>query len=185
MIKTKLIAAAALTLGLAAIAPTQALAQVGVSVVIGNAPPPARFESIPPPRGGYVWAPGYWNWDGYRHVWVTGHWLPERHGYRYNPAQWVRVDNGWRLSQGGWGNYYEAPAPRPYYHEAPAPRPYYNEPRGYYGDGRRHDRDHDGIPDRYDRDRDNDGVPNRYDRDRDGDGVPNRYDSRPDNPHRR
>ncbi|MGJ7507806.1 thrombospondin type 3 repeat-containing protein [Variovorax sp. GT1P44] len=33
-------------------------------------------------------------------------------------------------------------------------------------------------------DRDHDGIPNRYDRDRDGDGVPNRYDSRPDNPYR-
>ncbi|MEJ8812626.1 hypothetical protein WKW77_16190 [Variovorax ureilyticus] len=33
-------------------------------------------------------------------------------------------------------------------------------------------------------DRDHDGIPNRYDRDRDGDGVPNRYDRRPDNPYR-
>ena len=28
----------------------------------------------------------------------------------------------------------------------------------------RHDRDHDGVPDRFDRDRDNDGVPNYRDR---------------------
>ena len=49
----------------------------------------------------------------------------------------------------------------------------------------RHDRDRDGIPDRFDRDRDNDGVPNRFDRDRDNDGVPNRYDARPNNPYRR
>lgn len=34
------------------------------------------------------------------------------------------------------------------------------------------------------RDRDHDGIPNRYDRDRDGDGVPNRFDRRPDNPYR-
>lgn len=33
-------------------------------------------------------------------------------------------------------------------------------------------------------DRDRDGVPDRYDRDRDGDGVPNRADRRPDNPYR-
>ena len=50
------------------------------------------------------------------------------------------------------------------------------------------DRDHDGIPNRFDPvynprwDRDGDGIPNRYDRlynppwDRDGDGIPNRYD---------
>jgi hypothetical protein len=34
------------------------------------------------------------------------------------------------------------------------------------------------------RDRDHDGIPNRYDRDRDGDGVPNRFDDRPNNPYR-
>jgi hypothetical protein len=37
----------------------------------------------------------------------------------------------------------------------------------------------------YVHDRDHDGVANRYDRDRDGDGVPNRYDRRPDDPYRR
>ena len=37
----------------------------------------------------------------------------------------------------------------------------------------------------YVHDRDRDGVPNRYDRDRDGDGTPNRYDRGPDNPYRR
>ncbi len=44
---------------------------------------------------------------------------------------------------------------------------YRQQYRGY-----RHDRDHDGIPDRMDRDRDNDGVPNWR-------------DSRPNNPYRR
>ena len=34
------------------------------------------------------------------------------------------------------------------------------------------------------RDRDHDGIPNRYDRDRDGDGVPNAFDDRPNNPYR-
>ncbi len=37
----------------------------------------------------------------------------------------------------------------------------------------------------YVHDRDADGVPNRYDRDRDNDGVPNRYDPRPNNPYQR
>lgn len=35
------------------------------------------------------------------------------------------------------------------------------------------------------RDRDHDGIPNRYDRDRDGDGVPNRRDAFPNDPRRR
>jgi hypothetical protein len=63
------------------------------------------------------------------------------------------------------------------------------------------DRDHDGVPNRYDRhndngalgDRDHDGVPNAFDHrndnramgDRDHDGVPNRFDSSPNNPYRR
>jgi hypothetical protein len=63
------------------------------------------------------------------------------------------------------------------------------------------DRDHDGIPNRYDRrddrgalgDKDHDGVPNAFDRrndngprgDRDHDGVPNAYDRNPNNSYRR
>lgn len=34
------------------------------------------------------------------------------------------------------------------------------------------------------RDRDHDGIPNRWDRDRDGDGVPNRLDAWPNDPRR-
>src|SRR6185436_16489451 len=37
-----------------------------------NVPPPAvRYEAVPAPRRGYIWAPGYWGWNGYRHVWVA------------------------------------------------------------------------------------------------------------------
>lgn len=168
MLKSKLIAAAALALGAAALAPTTALAQVDFSLVIGNAPPPLRYESLPPARHGYVWAPGYWRWDGYRHVWTAGHWLRERPGYHYNPSQWVRVDNGWGWREGGWSVYDN----RQHYVQSPSYS--YREPyrdHRYYDRGRRHDRDHDGVPDRYDRDRDNDGVPNRV-------------DERPNNPYR-
>ena len=34
-------------------------------------------------------------------------------------------------------------------------------------------------------DRDNDGIPDRWDLDMDNDGVPNAYDNRPNNPYRR
>jgi hypothetical protein len=58
---------------------------------------------------------------------------------------------------------------------------YYSSEPAYvydgYSRGYRHDR-------RGFRDRDHDGVPNRFDRDRDGDGVPNRADSFPNNPRR-
>jgi hypothetical protein len=242
-----LLAATMLTLSAAAFVPTLASAQVGVSVVIGNAPPPPRFESVPAPRSGYVWAPGYWNWDGYRHVWAGGHWERERVGGYWRPAEWVRADGGWRLSPAGWVmadagpsrvDYITVAPPPPRYERIPDPRPgyvwspgywewranrhvwiggnwiasrpgyVYAQPRWVERDGRwfreearwergpNGDRDHDGIPNRYDRhddrrdhrgdrhgygDRDHDGIPNRYDRDRDGDGVPNRYDAHPDN----
>ena len=240
-----LFATALLALSAAAFAPAVASAQVGVSVVIGNAPPPPRFESIPAPRSGYVWAPGYWSWNGYRHVWIGGRWEVERVGSYYRPSEWVQDGGGWRFVPGGWivseparVDYITVAPPPPRYEPIPAPRPgfiwspgywdwrgnrhiwisggwvasrpgyVYTEPRWVQRDGRwlreearwergpYGDRDHDGIPNRYDRhdnrydhyrgrgDRDHDGVPNRYDRDRDGDGVPNRYDRHPDNPRR-
>jgi hypothetical protein len=76
-----------------------------VVVTRGVAPPPPRFERVPPPRRGFVWVPGFWRWDGYahRHVWVGGHWVRARPGYRYVPARWERVGPGWRFHGGYWG----------------------------------------------------------------------------------
>jgi len=107
-------------------------------VFIRIAPPPPRVERVPPPRHGFVWVPGHWDWNGRRHVWVHGTWLRERHGYRYVEPAWVERDGRWQMERGRW---------------------------------ERHDRDHDGVPD-------------RRDHDRDGDGVDNRHDRRPDNPNR-
>jgi hypothetical protein len=248
-------AAAMLALSAAAFAPATASAQVGLNIVIGDAPPPPRFESVPVARRGYVWAPGYWNWDGHRHVWAAGRWEAERRGAQYRRAEWIRDDGGWRLDQGGWAtvdsrpvevDYITVAPPPPRYERVPPPRSGYVWAPGYWDwRGNRHiwidgnwvgarpgyvysqprwiehggrwqrqesrwergpngDRDHDGIPNRYDRhdnggyrddhrndyrhegrrDQDHDGVPNKFDRDRDGDGVPNRYDHRPDNPRR-
>lgn len=71
-------------------------------VVIRNAPPPPRFEHVPPPRPGFVWAPGYWRWDGYRHVWVSGYWIRERPGWHYHPGVWVQRGPGWHYHPGYW-----------------------------------------------------------------------------------
>lgn len=97
-------AAAMLAISTAAFAPVQAMAQnqSSVSIVISSAPPAPRFESVPAPRSGYVWAPGYWNWNGQRHVWNEGQWLRERSGNQYRRAEWVQENNRWRLNQGGW-----------------------------------------------------------------------------------
>lgn len=93
---------AACTLGIAALAPLHASAQISFSVNIGQEPPPVRYEPAPPPRSGYVWAPGFWDWDHHEHVWVAGHWEPARAGYLYAPAEWRHEGGEWRLYRGGW-----------------------------------------------------------------------------------
>ena len=98
-----ILAATALTIfSASALLPVQAVAQVGVNIIIGTPPPPPRYERVPPPRNGYVWAPGYWNWDGHRHIWAGGHWEPVRRGYRYDRPEWRQGHNGWELQRGGW-----------------------------------------------------------------------------------
>jgi hypothetical protein len=101
----KLALVAGIGLALASVSYTPpASAQVVVDVV-GVAPPPPRFERVPPPRRGWVWAPGYWRWDGYyrRHVWVGGYWMRERVGYRWYPGAWQQAGPSWRWRAGYWG----------------------------------------------------------------------------------
>jgi hypothetical protein len=107
MIKNSLLtalAAAAISMP-ALVAPamvTPAAAQVDLNVSIGVPPPAPIYEAVPAPRMGYVWAPGYYRWDGGRHVWMAGHWMEERRGYHWVPDRWARVDGGWRHDHGHW-----------------------------------------------------------------------------------
>jgi hypothetical protein len=144
-------------------------AQTHVSISVHNAPPAARYEPVPAARKGYVWSPGYWNWNGHRHVWEKGHWERVRPGYAYQRPQWRQARHGWHLERGGWER-------RQHQHVN------VRADRDRDGIPNRYDRDRDGVPNQYDRDRD--GVPNRVDRDRDGDGIANRHDQRPNNPYR-
>lgn len=100
--KRILCAAAVIAMTAGAFMPLQASAQIGVSIVIGNPPPAPRYERIPPPRDGYIWAPGFWDWDGGRHVWVEGHWERMRGDSEYYRPQWREGRNGWELDRGGW-----------------------------------------------------------------------------------
>ncbi|MEP6739295.1 MAG: YXWGXW repeat-containing protein [Caldimonas sp.] len=92
-----------------------------VSLDIRVGPPAPRVELVPAPRRGYLWTPGYWDWRGRRHVWVGGNWVRERPGYVYAHPGWVQEGDHWRLNRGAWN-------------------------RGPGGD-----RDHDGVPNRFDR----------------------------------
>ncbi|AVS89980.1 hypothetical protein C8238_18470 [Paracidovorax avenae] len=67
-----------------------------------SAPPPPRYERVPPPRRGMVWEQGHWEWRGRGHVWVPGHWLRARPGYVYRQPGWVQQGSRWEMRRGGW-----------------------------------------------------------------------------------
>ena len=98
----------------------------------------------PAPRVEAVPAPRH----GY--VWVPGYWDYRGHRHVWVAGSWVRERRGYRYVTPHWVERNGA----------------WVMERGRWDHG----------------DRDHDGVPNRYDRDRDGDGVPNRFDRAPDNP---
>ena len=93
-------------LSLLAAVPIGANAQVSVNInvpgLVMQAPPPPRYEALPPPRGGYVWVPGRWAWDGRAYAWRRGDWRPARAGYAYAPGRWVEDRGGWRWTEGDW-----------------------------------------------------------------------------------
>jgi len=66
------------------------------------APPPPRVVITPDVRAGYVWAPGYWRWNGHQHVWVDGRYLRERRGYHWRPAHWETRRGRYHFEQGHW-----------------------------------------------------------------------------------
>ena len=107
------------TLGIASVP-----AAAAVGIYLEAAPPAPRYEVVPAPRRGFVWAPGYWNWRHGHYAWVRGHWIRERHGYYWHPDRWERRDGRWVLERGGWRH-------ERWEHERFA----------------RRDRDHDGVPD--------------------------------------
>ena len=128
----------ALFLGLcmaASVVAVPTIASAGVAIDIDLAPPPVRVETVPPPRAGFVLAPGYWDYRGHDHVWVRGRWVAERHGYHWVPDRWDHGPNGWSHVAGRWDRNGNG-VPDRYEHRAD------NRPMG--------DRDHDGIPNAYD-----------------------------------
>jgi hypothetical protein len=95
--KTLLAVAAALSISL----PT-AMARTNVDLELNFGPPAPIYEAVPPPRVGFVWAPGFWDYDHNRHVWRKGHWEHERHGQRWAGGRWVEHDGRWHLDRGHW-----------------------------------------------------------------------------------
>jgi len=65
------------------------------------APPAVRVERYLP-REGYVWAPGYWEWNGSSYHWVSGTYLLERRGAHWVADRWDQVGTHWQHVAGHW-----------------------------------------------------------------------------------
>jgi hypothetical protein len=83
--------------------PLAASAAVFVSVAIG---PPVLPVYAPPPIPGpaYIWAPGYWAWDGAGYYWVPGTWvLAPAPGLLWTPGYWGWSTGLYVWHAGYWG----------------------------------------------------------------------------------
>ena len=78
--------------------PARARAFVDIEV----RPPPDRVVVVPAPRSGYVYAPGYWRWNGRTHVWVDGRFLRERRDAHWIPAHWEERHGRYHFEEGHW-----------------------------------------------------------------------------------
>jgi len=99
-IRTLLLASA---VGAAAVA-SPAIARDNVAFAVSVGPPPPRVEYVPPPRPGYVWAPGYWNWNGHHHVWVKGHYMRGHRHAQWVPDHWEQHGDRWYHERGHWSH---------------------------------------------------------------------------------
>jgi WXXGXW repeat (2 copies) len=86
--------------------PAPAAAQIGVVVSVQLAPPELPvYEQPPMPEVGYVWTPGFWQWDastGY--YWVPGTWIqPPTVGVLWTPPYWGWSDGLYIFHGGYWG----------------------------------------------------------------------------------
>ncbi len=76
-------------------------------VIVEIAPPPVRVErvTVARPGTGYVWARGYWDWDGDSWAWVPGRWvIAPVAGATWIAPRYIRISNGWRYVPAHWSS---------------------------------------------------------------------------------
>ncbi|QWT21413.1 YXWGXW repeat-containing protein [Bacillus sp. NP157] len=99
-VATLLLCTAALALG--GCAPKPRLERNATVVVVKRDPPVEVTEVDPGPREGWVWARGYWAWNGHDYDAVRGHWERVRPGYHYIHPHWENRKGQWILLTGTW-----------------------------------------------------------------------------------
>jgi hypothetical protein len=91
------------SLGIATVSLLGASAAFAETDIVSNvAPPPARAERAPPPRDGYIWGAGHWEWRGHAYSWVSGTWISERRGAHWTPDRWEQQGEQWHFLPGHW-----------------------------------------------------------------------------------
>src|SRR5271154_7329001 len=78
--------------------------QVRVGISVGFGPPAIPVYDQPIcPGDGYLWTPGYWDWDG-DYYWVPGTWVePPEVGFLWTPGYWGWGDSAFFFHEGYWG----------------------------------------------------------------------------------
>lgn len=74
--------------------------------IVEIAPPAVRVERVTvAPGPSYVWARGYWDWDGDSWAWVPGRWVAAPvAGARWIAPVYTRVSTGWRYVPAHWSS---------------------------------------------------------------------------------
>ncbi|HWX33385.1 MAG TPA: YXWGXW repeat-containing protein [Steroidobacteraceae bacterium] len=97
---TRLLLALSLAIGASTLLP--AVASAGAEIVTDTPPPAERVEHAPPPRDGYVWGAGHWEWNGRSYRWVSGTWITERRAAHWVVDRWEQVGPHWHYIAGHW-----------------------------------------------------------------------------------
>ena len=94
-------------LGQIPVPPPPPLPNLEVRVVAAEPPPPRREVIVYDRRPGpdYIWANGFYDWQGDGWVWVEGRWvLRPASSVSWVRPRYVRVEEGWRYEPAHWSN---------------------------------------------------------------------------------
>jgi len=78
--------------------------RVRAAVYVPTGPPPPVAEVVTvTPGPGYVWVPGYHQWNGSAYVWVSGRWeIGPNPRARWVGGHWQHSGRGWYWVPGHW-----------------------------------------------------------------------------------
>jgi hypothetical protein len=79
------------------------LAVQAADIYVDVAPPAPMVENSTV-REGYVFTPGYWQWNepSHKHVWVKGDYVPARKGEHWVAHEWREQNGRYQFNEGHW-----------------------------------------------------------------------------------